>query len=255
MKRTAAIAWNTFRETIRDRILYNLLIFTLLLIGSTVFLQNLAVGNPTQVMIDLGLAFVSVFGTLITVFVGIGLVYKEIDRRTIYTIVSKPISRHQFLLGKFMGLQITLAINLILMTVLLMGSIYYAVGDTPWHILWAILFLFLEFMVITSIAMVFSSFTTPTLSALFTLSIWLMGHLVGDMRDFAARSEDVTVIKTFAVLTRIIPDLERFNLRNWASYGGSLDASVLIYTVMLGLVYAAFFLGLSALIFWRRDFK
>ncbi len=255
MKRISAIAWNTFRETIRDKILYNLLVFTLLLIGSTIFFQELTVGNTMQVMINLGLAFVSIFGTLITVFVGIGLVYKEIDRRTIYTIVSKPIRRYQFLLGKFSGLQITLAVNLILMTILLMGSIYYALGDTPWHILWAILFLFLEFMVITSIAMVFSSFTTPTLSALFTLAIWLMGHLVGDMRDFAAQAKDVTVIQTFAVLTRIIPDLERFNLKSWVTSGEPLDPNVLIYTAMLGILYSAFFLGLCALIFWRRDFK
>jgi len=255
MKRIAAIAWNTFRETIRDKILYNLLIFTLLLIGSTIFLQELTVSNPKQVMIDLGLAFVSIFGTLIAVFVGIGLVYKEIDRRTIYTIVSKPIRRYQFLLGKFSGLQLTLAVNLILMAILLMGSIYYALGDTPWHILWVILFLFLEFMVITSIAMVFSAFTTPTLSALFTLAIWLMGHLVGDMRDFAAQAGNVTVIKTFAVLTRVIPDLERFNLKSWAGYGQAPDPSVLIYTAMLGIIYTAFFLGVCTLIFWRRDFK
>jgi len=226
-----------------------------LLIGSTVFLQELAIGFPERVMMDMGLAFISVFGTLIAIFIGVGLVYKEIDRRTIYTIVSKPIPRYRFLLGKFLGLQLTLLVNLVLMTVLLLTAIYLAVDETPWHIILAVAFLLLEFMVLTSIAMMFSTFTSPTLSALFTLSFWVVGHLVGDMRHFVLQAKEATVIKTFAVLTRSLPDLDRFNLKSWASYGGPVDHSVIIYTIILGLLYSAFFLGVAALIFQRRDFK
>jgi len=255
VNRIAAIAWNTFRESIRDKILYNLLIFAMLLIGSTVFLQGLAVGLPGRVMVDLGLGFINIFGIFITVFIGIGLVYKEIDRRTIYTIVSKPISRLRFLLGKFFGLQLTLVVNLVLMTVLLFAAIYFTLKETPFHILWAAAFMFLEFMVLTTVAMMFSTFTTPTLSAIFTLSFWVMGHLVGDMRDFAMHAKESGVIKTFAVLTRSLPDLDRFNLKSWASYGGPLDHNVVIYTIMLGLLYSIFFFTIAALIFWRRDFK
>jgi ABC-type transport system involved in multi-copper enzyme maturation permease subunit len=255
MSRIAAIAWNTFRESIRDKILYNLLIFALLLIASTVFLQELAVGFPGRVMVDLGLGFINIFGVFITVFIGIGLVYKEIDRRTIYTIVSKPISRLRFLLGKYFGLQLTLLVNLALMTVLLFAAIYFTLKETPWHIIWAAGFMFIDFMVLTSVAMMFSTFTTPTLSALFTLSFWVTGHLVGDMRHFAEQAKSTRVIHTFAFLTSAFPDLERFNLKSWASYGGPLDHSVIIYTIMLGLIYSIFFFTIAALIFWRRDFK
>ena len=255
MNRIIAIAWNTFRESIRDKILYNLLIFSLLLIGSTVFLQNLTFIFQKRLMIDIGLAFISVFGTMIAIFVGIGLVYKEIDKRTIYTIVSKPIPRYRFLLGKFLGLQFTLIVNLAFMTTLLIVSVYVTLHEPAWTVLWAVGFMFLEFMVITSIAMMFSSFTSPTLSALFTLSFWLAGHLVGDMRHFASHAKEVSVIKMFAVITRIFPDLERFNLKSWASYGDPLDPNVVVYTIMLAIIYSVFFLGIAAIIFQRRDFK
>lgn len=255
MNRLIAIIWNTFRETIRDKILYNLLIFSLLLIGSTMFLQNLTVAYNRQVMDDLGLAFTGIFGTMIAIFVGIGLVYKEIDRRTIYTIVSKPIPRYKFLLGKFLGLQLTLLFNVAVMTVLMFATSFLTFKSVHWYLLWAIAFLFIELMVIASIAMMFSTFTTPTLSAIFTLSFWLTGHLVGDMRQFAMHAKDISVIKTFYILTRIFPDLERFNLKSWATYGDPLDYKAVLLSVALGLGYSVFFLGIAALIFQRRDFK
>jgi len=250
-----AIAWNTFRESIRDRILYNLLIFALLLIVSTVALQELTVATQQRVMVDLGLASISVFGTMMAIFLGIGLVYKEIDRRTIYTIVSKPVARRWFIVGKFIGQMITLAVNLVVMTAMLEAVIYSTLRVSDFAPLWAVGFLFLELMVLTSIAMLFSSFTTPTLSALFTLSFWVMGHLVADMRNFAKHSEKAVVIRTFDKLTRIIPDLDRFNLKALATYGQKMDPQTAIYTILLGLLYTAFFLTIAAIIFGRRDFK
>ena len=250
-----AIAWNTFRESIRDRILYNLLIFALLLIVSTVALQELTVATQQRVMVDLGLASISVFGTLMAIFLGIGLVYKEIDRRTIYTIVSKPIARHWFIVGKFIGQMITLAVNLAVMAIMLEAVIFATLHLVDLAPVWAVAFLFLELMVLTSIAMLFSSFTTPTLSAIFTLSFWVMGHLVADMRNFAAHSAKAKVINTFAALTRTIPDLDRFNFKTLATYGEKMDPQTALYTILLGLFYTVFFLALAALIFQRRDFK
>ena len=250
-----AIAWNTFRESIRDRILYNLLIFSLLLIFSTIVFQELTVMMQERVMIDLGLAGIGVFGTMMAVFLGIGLVYKEIDRRTIYTIVSKPISRKSFVMGKFLGQMITLSINLFIMLVMLQAVVWFTLKTFSWTPVWAVAFLFLELMVITSIAMLFSSFTTPTLSAIFTLSFWLMGHLVADMRNYVATADEAVFIKTLTALTKAIPDLERFNLKNWATYGGPLETNAVLLTIALGLIYTVFFLAAASLIFEKRDFK
>lgn len=250
-----AIAFNTFRESIRDRILYNLLIFALLLICSTIALQELTIATQKRVMIDLSLAAISVVGTLMAVFLGIGLVYKEIDRRTIYTIVSKPVSRLSFIVGKFCGQMLTLGVNLFLMLLMLIAVYGFAHRSFEWTPILAVAFLYIELMVITAIAMLFSSFTTPTLSAIFTLSFWVMGHLVADMRNFAATSDKAVFIKTLTTLTKVIPDLERFNLKNWAVYGDPIAPDVVLLTIALGLIYTVFFLAGSALIFEHRDFK
>lgn len=249
------IAWNTFRESIRDRILYNLLIFSLLLIGGTVFIQDLTVSTQRRVMLDLGLASISIFGTMMAIFLGIGLVYKEIDRRTIFTIASKPISRASFIVGKFIGQLITLVVNLSIMTFVLMVAFRFVFGEFNWTPLPTVLFLFLELMVLTSIAMLFSSFSTPTLSAIFTLSIWLMGHLVADMRSFAAHSKRTIFSDWLVPLTHVIPDLERFNLKNWATYGDPIAPETYMLSIALGLLYTAFFLGGAMIIFENRDFK
>lgn len=250
-----AIAFNTFRESIRDRILYNLLIFALLLICSTIALQELTIATQKRVMIDLSLAAISVFGTMMAVFLGIGLVYKEIDRRTVYTIVSKPVSRLSFIIGKFCGQMITLGVNILLMLIMLMAVYGIAHRSFEWPPLLAVAFLYLELMVLTALAMLFSSFTTPTLSAIFTLSFWVMGHLVADMRNFAATTDKAVFVKTLTTLTKVIPDLERFNLKNWAVYGDPISLNVILLTVCLGLIYVIFFLAGAVFIFERRDFK
>ena len=105
-----AVAWNTFREAIRDKILYNLVFFSLLIMGVSTYLGDIALGKSVKVIQDVGLASMSVFGLLIAIFVGIGLVYKEIQRRTIYTLLAKPISRGQFLVGKYFGLVMTISL-------------------------------------------------------------------------------------------------------------------------------------------------
>jgi len=250
-----AIATNTFKETIRDKILYNLLIFALIMIGLTIFLGELTIAEQTKMTIDLGLASISIFGTLIAIFIGIGLVYKEIDRRTIYTIISKPVRRYQFLLGKFLGLLLTIAVNLGIMVIGFIGVLYF-IGSRPSSAIFAaILLIYVELMVITAIAMLFSTFTTPILSAIFTLSFYVMGHLVRDMRYFAAHTRDEFAKRAFAVITRIAPDLERFNLREWAAYSEPVDPYVIWWSCILGIIYAAFFIILGAIIFQRRDFK
>src|SRR3954452_20304521 len=168
LRRTLAIARNAFREAVRDRVLYNLVLFVLLLIGGAIFLGELSAGQEAKIIVDLGLSAMLLFGAFIAVFVGVGLVYKEIERRTLYAILSKPIGRGQFLLGKYLGLCATLLVNVVVMGIgLSLALAYVRRGWDPliakvWP---AILLIFFELAIITGVALLFSSFSSPALSA------------------------------------------------------------------------------------------
>src|SRR3990170_2783174 len=158
MSKISAITLNTFKEAVRDRILYAILAFAIAMIGSTFILATIGVGSGPKIIRDIGLGFISIFGTLIAVFIGIGLVHKEIDRRTIYTIVSKPIHRFQFILGKYLGLILTLFVNVTIMTWALMGLIFIGEGFWDFRLLAASGMIFLELRVVRAIAVLFSLF-------------------------------------------------------------------------------------------------
>lgn len=166
-----SIAFNTFRENLRDKLLYNLLIFALLMIGSSLILMRLTLGEFHRLILDIGLGSINFFGVLIAIFVGIGLVSKEIEKKTIYTIISKPVARFQFLLGKYVGLSLTLLINTAIMACGLLAVLY--VQDVPIHavLFKALIMIVVEFMVITAVALLFSTFSSATFSAIFTLAL------------------------------------------------------------------------------------
>src|SRR5437870_9454007 len=188
LRRTFAIARNAFREAVRDRVLYNLVLFVLLLIGGAIFLGELSAGQEAKIIVDLSLSAMLLFGVFIAIFVGVGLVYKEIERRTLYAILAKPIGRGQFLLGKYLGLCLTLFVN-----VLIMGGgvslalIYVRRGWDPlvFKIWPAILLIYVELMIVTGVALLFSTFSSPALSALLTFFVFIIGHLSADLKTLA----------------------------------------------------------------------
>ena len=181
MRKIWAIAENTFREAIRDRILYLLLAFALLFMGSAQVLSLLTVGGEEKIIKDLGLDSISLFGVLTSIFIGVALVSKEIERRTIFTIITKPIHRYQFLLGKFCGLGLTLLVNTAVMT-LWFYFILLLKGYADARLLLAVFLIFLELLLVTAFTVLFSSFTTPILSTLFSLSLYLVGHLTWSLK-------------------------------------------------------------------------
>ncbi|UCD85497.1 MAG: ABC transporter permease subunit [Deltaproteobacteria bacterium] len=260
--RIIAIALNTFKETIRDKILYNLLIFALIMIGSSVLLERLTLGERTKITVDLGLASISLFGALIAIFIGIGLVYKEIERKTIYTIVSKPIARYKFILGKFLGLLLTLLVNIAIMSIVFIIVLYalrsYHHVGVPLDligILKAIFLIFLELILLTSIALFFSTFSTPTLSAIFSLSFYVIGHLSTDLKFFGSRSESVFVQKLSSFFYYLLPNLENFNIKAQAAYSLPVDPEYIALVTGYGALYTTIVLLLTTVIFQRRDFK
>ena len=249
-----SIALNTFRENLRDKLLYNLLIFALLMIGSSLLLMTLTLGEFHRLILDIGLGSINFFGVLIAIFVGIGLVSKEIEKKTIYTIISKPVARYQFLLGKYMGLSLTLLVNTAIMAVGLLAVLYFQ--NVPIHVVLfkALGTIFLEFMVVTAVALFFSTFTSATLSAIFTLAIFVIGHLTTDLRTFGQKM-DAVGRGILNGIYYLLPNLERFNLKGHVTHQLDVSGNDLLLIATYGVVYTAFLLMLASVIFQRRDFR
>ena len=215
LRRVLAIAGNTYRENIRDKILYNLILFALIMILSSLVLGQLTLGNEDKVILDLGLSSISIFGMLIAIFIGIGLVYKELEKRTVYALLAKPVHRYEWILGKYLGLLFTLLVNLAVMTVGLALAMLYTGGIQAGgylRLLPAVYLIFLSLALITALALFFSTFSSPALSALFTFFLWVIGHFGNDLL-VSANSRNRHPVKWLCrVLYYVIPNLSNFQI-------------------------------------------
>jgi len=254
MKGIWAIASNTFREAIRDRILYLLLVFALLLMGLSQVLSLLTVGGEEKIIKDLGLASISLFGVLTAIFIGVALVSKEIERRTIYTIVSKPIHRHEFLLGKYFGLALTLFVNTSVMT-LWFYLILFLKGFADARLLLAIAMIFLELLLVTAFAILFSSFSTPILSTLFSLALYLVGHLTWSLTLLEERVKSPAGRGLCRILYWTLPNLEIFNIKGEVVHGAPVPVQILLWGFLYFFGYSGAVLALACLILRQRDFS
>ena len=255
MMKIRAIAINTFREAIRDNILYSLLFFALLMMGASVLLGTLTIGEQIKIVKDMGLAAISIFGTLIAIFVGIGLVYKEIDRKTIFNIISKPVSRHSFLVGKYLGLILTLIIEVAIMSCMFLLLTFIMEHSLDISLLKAILLIFFELMVITAVAVFFSTFSTPILSGMFTIGIYIIGHLTTDLKMFGAKSEYGFVQTVTKFLYYFLPNLDNFNIKGKIVHQIPVTWEYISFSIAYGIMYVSIILLVSMVIFQKRDFK
>lgn len=257
------IAGNTFREAIRDRILYNLLFFALLMIAASLLLASLTVGEQSKIIIDIGLGSINIFGVLIAIFLGIGLIIKEIDRKTIYNILSKPVPRYQFLAGKYLGLLITIAVNMVIMgaglyLILMVNELRW--GNYIFNInmdIWKAMFMiFIELMVVTAMAMMFSAFSSSsTLSAIFTIAIYLIGHLTEELKLIGEKFHDSLMETVINIFYYLLPNLDNFNIKGKVAHGLYVSPRYMIMVTLYGLLYIGAVLLISGVIFQRRDFK
>jgi len=248
------IALNTFKEAVRDRILYLLLFFAALAIVLSRVLAVLTVGDRTKVVKDVGLASISFFGALMAILIGTGLVYKEIEKRTIFTLLAKPIRRHEFLLGKYFGLVLTLAVMTAAMSLIFLLLVFAHTLTVEVRLLVPVFFIFLELCLLTAVAILFSSFSTPILSSLFALSFYLIGHFSWSLETLLKRTRPGAGRAALRVVYTLLPDLENFNVKTEAVHGLPIPASLFLYAPAYGLVYTAFVLLLAVLVFRRRDF-
>ena len=256
--RISAIARNAFREALRDRVLYNLVLFVLLLTAAAIFIGELSGGQERKIIVDLGLSAMLLFGVFIAIFVGVGLVYKEIERRTIYAIFSKPVGRGEFLVGKYLGLCFTLLVNVVVMGVgVSLALLYVSRGWDPLiTTIWpAVLMIYMRLMLLTAVALLFSSFSSPALSALLTFMIFIVGHFSADLKVLAVSLGSASARWFFTALYYLLPNLANYSFITPAAHGRTPAAGFVFANALYAVVYIAVILAAATLIFSRRNFK
>lgn len=254
MQLLMVVAGNTFRETIRDKILYNLVLFAVLLIGASVLLGTLTIGEQARIVNDLGLAAINLVAVIIAIFVGIGLVTKEIERRTIYTILARPITRVQFVLGKYMGLGLIVMVNVTIMFGMFLGTIWLTGNVIHGSLFQAVELILVETLLVMAMALFFSTFSSSTLSATMTLGLYVIGHLTSDLRGIAEKSQSQLTEVALTVLYYVCPNLEMLNVKGQAASGLFVEAGYQATATAYGLLYAGLLLTGACLVFQRRDF-
>jgi ABC-type transport system involved in multi-copper enzyme maturation permease subunit len=255
--RVGYIAANTFREAVRDRVLYNLIAFALLMSAAAILVGQISIGIERLVVVNLGLTAVSLFGVLIAIFIGISLVSKEIEKRTLYTVLSRPVQRWEFILGKFLGLAGTLIVNTFFMAIGVFGALLYVAHGFQASDGWiavALYFIILQFLMVTAIALLFSSFSTPLLSAVFAFSLFIIGSFAGDLRGFAGMAQGFTRwLATGAVY--LLPNLSSLNVISSVAHQQPVSTQLIVSNTIYALVYAGMAICGSVLIFERRNLK
>ncbi|MFB3042055.1 MAG: ABC transporter permease [Candidatus Poribacteria bacterium] len=208
-----AIALNTLKEATRDKVFYNLLIFAALVIAASVLIGDLSIGLNEKIIKDIGLASILLFGLLTAILVGIGLVSKEVERRTLYTILTKPVNRYKFLLGKYLGLCLTLLVNVVLMTAFLFLIIWWQHGSSTLSLLKAILLIYCELILVTAVALLFSTLSSPSLSVVFTLGFYIIGYFTSNLKEMESGVQSQFSRSFIDLCYYLLPNFNNFNIR------------------------------------------
>jgi Cu-processing system permease protein len=258
MSRVAVVALNTFREAVRDRVLYNLVFFALLMMAAAILVGQISIGIENIVIITLGLSAISVIGLLIAVFIGVGMISKEIDKRTLYALLAKPVRRWEFLVGKFAGLVLTLSVNTAAMAAGLWLALLYiqhAQERNDLTVLIAVYFILLKLALVVALALLFSCYTTPLLAILFTAGLYIGGLFVQEMRNLRADLMGPVLRAGLRWLSYLLPNFENFDVMASAAHARSIPASLVAQNTLYAILYCAVLLTAASLIFSRRDLK
>lgn len=262
------IAVAVFKESVRDRVPYAMVVFAILLIAASYLIGQMTAGQDLKIIKDLGLAALAMFGLFIAIFIGIGLVSKEVEKKSVMGLLSKPISRTQFILGKYAGLVMTLAVNLGVMTIAYYGVLYYmdvtatSAVRAGWpmpamdpRLLIAIGLIFAQLMLVTALALFFSTYSSPLLAALLTIGLWVAGHFNADLRNFENVVDSAAVAAVSRAVYYTLPNLTPFDVKAEVVYGMPISMRHVLYTLAYAGVYITTLLIAAVAIFRRRDFK
>jgi ABC-type transport system involved in multi-copper enzyme maturation permease subunit len=254
----AVVAVNTFREAVRDRVLYNLIIFALMMIAAAILVGEISIGVHRMVIVNLGLSAISIFGIIMAIFIGVGLVHKEMEKRTLYSLLAKPIRRWEFLVGKFAGLLLTLVVNTSLMTLGLAAALYYV--DRTFErsdaaILVAVYFILLELALITALALFFSCFSSPMLSTLYTLGIYVAGVFAPDIKGVGEYTQSSAMAAGARLVYYLLPNFHNFNVIAAAAHGETIPFSLIWHNTLYATLYVALILVAASTVFSGRNLK
>jgi ABC-type transport system involved in multi-copper enzyme maturation permease subunit len=256
ISRLTAITLNTFREAVRDRVLYNLILFVLLLVASAPLFGQISIGMERLILVNVGLSSISLFGVIIAIFIGIGLVSKEIEKKTLYTILSRPVRRWEFIVGKYMGLIMTLVVNTALMT----AGFYIALAITNGlHksdslLLVAIYFTMLQFLIVTALTVLFSTFSSPIFSAIFAFALFVIGTFAEDLKNFATISKGAAKLLATAA-AYLMPNFASLNVIAQTAHDQGIGGRLILFNTLYAMLYSATAVLAAVLIFERRNLK
>jgi ABC-type transport system involved in multi-copper enzyme maturation permease subunit len=268
MKVVGHVALNVYRESVRDRVLYNLVFFALLIISASYLIGQLTAGQDVKIIKDLGLSAIALFGIFIAVFIGIGLVSKEVERRSVYALVAKPVRREALVLGKYAGLVVTLFVNVAVMVIVW----YVVLGVMAWttepglkagweapamdpRLLQAVALIFVELMLVTAIALFFSTFSTPIVSAAMTFGLYVAGHFSADLKNLGAVVKSPVAATVGEALYYLLPNLASFDVKAEVVHGHPVAVGYMLVSIGYGGLYIGALLLAGMFIFSRRDFR
>jgi ABC-type transport system involved in multi-copper enzyme maturation permease subunit len=258
MRNVRTVAANTFREAVRDRVLYNLVFFALMMIGAAILVGQVSIGIERDVIISLGISAISVIGILIAIFLGVALVSKEMDKRTLYALLAKPVKRWEFLLGKFAGLVMTLTVNTAAMAAglyIALWTVNHGLQKSDLYIVTAVYLILLKLALIVALALLFSCFTTPFLAILFTAGLYVAGLFAGDLRTVHGVELDPGALKLVRGISYLLPNFENFNVMGAVVHGRSVPVALVWQATLYGLLYMAIVLTGATIVFSRRNLK
>jgi Cu-processing system permease protein len=258
MRRAGVVALNTFREAVRDRVLYNLVFFALLMMAAAVLVGQISIDIEQTVIVSLGLSAISLIGLLIAIFLGVALVSKEMDKRTLYALLAKPVRRWEFLLGKFGGLVLTLAVNTAAMALgllLVMLYVKHSLERSDAVVLVAVYFILLKLALVVALALLFSCFTTPLLAILFTVGLYIMGLYVQELRNMPVEVLSPAMAAFTKWLSYVLPNFENYNVMAMAAHGRAVPGILIEQNTLYTVVYCTIVLMAAAAVFSRRNLK
>jgi Cu-processing system permease protein len=267
-KTLGRIAVAVFRESVRERVLYALVGFALLVMGASYLIGQLTAGQDVKIIKDLGLSAMSIFGLFIAIFIGIGLVSKEVERRSIYSLIAKPVRRSELVVGKFAGLALTIAINLAVMTVVW----YCVLGYMSWteielvkkgweapaadpRMLVAVYLIFVQLVLVIALALFFSTFAEPLWATVFTFGLYVAGHFSADLKHFDVVVGDSPVRYVTTALYYVLPNMATFDVKSAVVHAQHVPLGYVSTATLYGACYALALVAAAVLIFARKDFK
>lgn len=255
--RVSVLASNVFREVVRDRILYILGLYAVILTAALLLLPEFAASTEGKMFLDFGLATMSVLSLFVAVFLGTALINKEIEKRTLLVLIAKPLSRGELIVGKYSGLLAVLAVLIAAMTVIYLLFLQFSnIPYSALSILLAALFLFLQLSLMTAVGLTLGLLTSSLLATALTFAVYLMGNGTQDILQLSRMSSNPAVERMAQALYLILPDLSRLDLKNEAVYGLEAlpNAISLLLNAGYGLIYTILLLTIAIFIFSQREF-